>query len=163
MRPRFSRAARLAGLVPALAAGALLAACGSTAQSGLTTASLPSEPAARPMQPSSLAHAQAVAPSTRPDYPTYSWNRAAERNAYVPPQATHRPASWYATPRPPERITYQPRPLATSRIVEVEAGDTLYGIARRNNVSVASLIETNQLNGIAIHPGQRLALPAGAR
>ncbi len=41
------------------------------------------------------------------------------------------------------------------------AGDTLYGLSRQHHVSVAELMEVNQLNNPNLHPGQRLYLPQG--
>ena len=76
--------------------------------------------------------------------------------------------------RPPERSSERapvaerryeaPRAAASGETIEVQPGDTLFGIAKRHGVQVGALIEVNGLqNGTAIKPGQRLALPAGAR
>lgn len=46
--------------------------------------------------------------------------------------------------------------------VVVQPGDTLYGIARRNNVSVSDLKSTNGLTSNIIQPGQSLALPGAS-
>ena len=47
--------------------------------------------------------------------------------------------------------------------IEVEPGDTLYGISKRYGVSLADLIEANGLHhGASLKPGQQLLLPAGA-
>ncbi len=70
---------------------------------------------------------------------------------------------WRASPRPPARPVTQPATAGYARTVEVMGGDTLYSIARRHGVTVASLVDTNRLSGIEIHPGQRLLLPTGAR
>lgn len=51
-------------------------------------------------------------------------------------------------------------PAGASEIV-VERGDTLYAIARRNNVPLRALIEANHLQPpYTIYPGNRLVLPA---
>jgi murein DD-endopeptidase MepM/ murein hydrolase activator NlpD len=51
-------------------------------------------------------------------------------------------------------------PAGASEIV-VERGDTLYAIARRNNVPLRALIEANHLEPpYTIYPGNRLVLPA---
>lgn len=64
--------------------------------------------------------------------------------AYQPhPQPTHR--------------SYAPAP-ATNRHI-VRPGDTLYGISRRYNVSVAGLIQANRLPSTAVYPGQSLVIP----
>ncbi len=50
--------------------------------------------------------------------------------------------------------------LAACSVVRVKKGDTLYSIARRENVSVRSLIERNRLKApYRIYPGQRLIIP----
>ena len=45
-------------------------------------------------------------------------------------------------------------------IIEVQAGDTLFGIARRHKVSVAGLMQANKITSPTIAPGQKLLLPA---
>jgi len=50
--------------------------------------------------------------------------------------------------------------LTACNVVRVQRGETLYSIARRENVSVRSLIERNQLSPpYRIYPGQRLIIP----
>lgn len=50
--------------------------------------------------------------------------------------------------------------LTACGVVRVQKGDTLYSIARRENVSVRSLIEKNNLKApYRIYPGQRLVVP----
>ena len=50
--------------------------------------------------------------------------------------------------------------LTACGVVRVQKGDTLYSIARRENVSVRSLIEKNKLKPpYKIYPGQRLIVP----
>ena len=57
----------------------------------------------------------------------------------------------------------RPRAAARGETIQVQQGDTLYGIAKRYGVSVAALIEVNGLaHGSTIKPGQQLVLPAGA-
>ena len=46
--------------------------------------------------------------------------------------------------------------------IEVATGDTLYGIARRHNVSMSEIMALNDLKNPALKPGQQLYLPAGA-
>src|SRR5438132_83437 len=46
--------------------------------------------------------------------------------------------------------------------IQVQQGDTLYGIAKRYGVSISALIEVNGLaHGSTIKPGQQLVLPTG--
>ena len=50
--------------------------------------------------------------------------------------------------------------LSACNVVRVNRGDTLYSIARRENVSVRALIERNNLKApYRIFPGQRLVIP----
>ena len=63
----------------------------------------------------------------------------------------------------PERRYEAQRPSASGDTIEVQPGDTLFGIAKRHGVQVGTLIEVNGMaNGTSIKPGQRLLLPAGA-
>jgi len=97
----------------------------------------------------------------------------------VPPPASTRMASlpppsnpgYAAQPLPPpreipaDRAAAAPRPRATpsGETVDVHAGDTISGIARRHHVTVAALSEVNNLGPNAtIKAGQKLVLPAGA-
>jgi len=45
--------------------------------------------------------------------------------------------------------------------IQVQSGDTLYGLSRRYQVSVAELMQVNSLSSPTIRPGQTLYLPAG--
>ena len=90
----------------------------------------------------------------------------------LPPIPDRAPPERYATRTPdrvperaaaPERRYEAQRPSASGESIEVQPGDTLFGIAKRHGVQVGALIEVNGLaNGTSIKPGQRLALPAGA-
>lgn len=158
MRPRLvaGPAFRKAALLAFLPCTLIVTACGqNSAINGITTSSLPAQPSpqAAPQQ------AQ----------PNYAWKGNPTRTAYAPapqPAAEKPPVVWHATPRPPQRPGYmgaQAYGLGSARTVDVREGDTLYSIARTYNVTVASLVDTNRLKSIAIYPGQRLVLPAGAR
>jgi murein DD-endopeptidase MepM/ murein hydrolase activator NlpD len=62
-----------------------------------------------------------------------------------------------------DRRVGQQRTAPTGETIQVQQGDTLYGIAKRHGVSIAALIEVNGLqHGSTIKPGQELTLPAGA-
>ena len=72
------------------------------------------------------------------------------------------PASKDAASRPPTPRGERPRVAASGETIEVQAGDTLHGIARRHGVSIGALIEVNGLgDGATLKPGQRLLLPVG--
>lgn len=51
-------------------------------------------------------------------------------------------------------------PIAKGEAIEVQPGDTLYGLSRRHRVSLAELTTLNNLSNPNIHPGQKLYLPA---
>jgi len=62
-----------------------------------------------------------------------------------------------------DRRVERPRTPPAGETIQVQQGDTLYGIAKRHGVSIGALIELNGLtNGSTIKPGQQLVLPAGA-
>lgn len=82
------------------------------------------------------------------------------------PAAAPPPPTTRLQPSPPlssARVAPPRGPMGREEIIEVRPGDTLYGIARRHNVSVAELMSVNQLASPTIRPGQHLALPGGTR
>lgn len=88
------------------------------------------------------------------------YDRAYEQQ--VPPRldgTPHRqpaPAA-YAPPAAPS----QPGP--GGELVEVQQGETLYGVSRRTGVAVSAIMDANGLTSPIVQPGQRLFLPRGAR
>jgi len=46
-------------------------------------------------------------------------------------------------------------------MIEVQPGDTLYGLSRRHRVGVAELMQVNSLTNPNLQPGQKLYLPQG--
>ena len=94
--------------------------------------------------------------TTPPPY-TGNGDRLASRDYGPPPNSE--PAPERFAPRAAER----PRSVARGRTIDVQQGDTLYGISKRYGVSISALIEVNGLtHGSSIKPGQQLVLPAGA-
>jgi murein DD-endopeptidase MepM/ murein hydrolase activator NlpD len=89
-------------------------------------------------------------PNTSSNYNSYTANG---RYGTVPP------ASTASTNR------YDPQPTPSlanpGDAIEVQSGDTLYGIARRHNVSVAELMQLNNMSSPDLKLGQRLYLPQG--
>ena len=78
----------------------------------------------------------------------------------VPPPAAasaHRPG---ATMPRAAAVPVQAKPIAAGATIEVAAGDTLYGIAKRHAVPVNELMTVNNLTSPTIKPGQKLVLPA---
>jgi membrane-bound lytic murein transglycosylase D len=74
----------------------------------------------------------------------------------APPATTsEKPTAKPAAEKPPKKEVAEAKP----EVHTVQAGDTLYRISRRYNVSVENLREYNQLQaGTAIYPGQKLKL-----
>ncbi|MBA4131334.1 MAG: peptidase M23 [Hyphomicrobium sp.] len=67
---------------------------------------------------------------------------------------------------PPPATSFAPPPPSVDpqergQEIEVQRGDTLYGISKRHNVSLNELMRVNNLTSPALKPGQKLALPSG--
>jgi peptidoglycan DL-endopeptidase LytE len=52
--------------------------------------------------------------------------------------------------------------FASAKSYTVQPGDTLFGIAKANNVSLTRLLMINRLTGEQVQPGQVLEIPSGA-
>jgi murein DD-endopeptidase MepM/ murein hydrolase activator NlpD len=88
--------------------------------------------------------------------------RVVGRNYDVPPTS---PPPHTLPPPPTFRappVAKEPPPPPSSLVVEVQPGDTLYGIARRYGVTASAVKELNNLPGTVVRPGQRLVMPAEA-
>lgn len=98
--------------------------------------------------------------STHNSRPTYGDTYGSA--SYQPPRATYQPS------RPSHQQASEPRYEASERAaaaggaIEVQRGDTLYGLARANGVTVKELMAANGLASATIRPGQTLRLPGGA-
>jgi N-acetylmuramoyl-L-alanine amidase len=69
---------------------------------------------------------------------------------------------WFERNPPPGTwVAWQKREAGSLRRYVVVRGDTLSGIASRNNISVSRLRQANQMNGSAIRVGQVLMIPQG--
>lgn len=89
------------------------------------------------------------------------------------PDAMPPPAAQPEMPPPRQRPLYKPsaaatpvpaappRDIAKGDMIEVAQGDTLYGLSRRHQVSLAELMSVNGLTAANLKPGQKLYLPAG--
>ena len=64
-----------------------------------------------------------------------------------------------AVPAPPAAI--QTGGISRGQSIDVQPGDTLYGLSKRHHVSVSELMSVNQLTSPNLKPGQKLVLPAG--
>jgi murein DD-endopeptidase MepM/ murein hydrolase activator NlpD len=73
------------------------------------------------------------------------------------------PARRATAPADPPAAVLQPSPAppAKGEAIEVQSGDTLYGLAKRHKVSLAELTAVNDLKSPKLKPGQKLYLPAG--
>ncbi len=52
--------------------------------------------------------------------------------------------------------------VAGGQTIEVQAGDTLFGLSKKHRVSVAELMSVNSLANANLKPGQKLLLPAAS-
>jgi membrane-bound lytic murein transglycosylase D len=76
----------------------------------------------------------------------------------IPPRPARAvPASATSRPAPAAAATTQAR-ATTPLVYRVRPGDTLYGIARQFDTTVANLKRLNQLSGDRINPGDRLTV-----
>ena len=79
------------------------------------------------------------------------------------PQARTAPAPRASAPAPAAGRQITTAATAPGETIEVQTGDTLYGIAKRHKVPVSDLMALNNLQNPSIRPGQKLSLPAGKR
>ena len=86
--------------------------------------------------------------------------RVVGRN-YTPPPTSPPPPP--TVKQPPAAKEPPPPPPPSSLSVEVQPGDTLYGIARRYGVTASAVKELNNLPSMVVRPGQRLMVPAEAK
>ncbi len=86
--------------------------------------------------------------------PAYNPPPYASSAAPPPRAAPFQPAAGYAPPSP--ALARQ-----TPGSIDVQQGDTLYRIARANNITVPALMQANGLTNESIRPGQRLMIPGG--
>ncbi|HET6389124.1 LysM peptidoglycan-binding domain-containing protein [Hyphomicrobium sp.] len=90
--------------------------------------------------------------------------------AYEPPpppaaSQSYQPSKPFArAPREPSQARYsaaaEHAPQAKGEMIEVQPGDTLYGLSRRHQVSLSELTSLNGLSNPNLKPGQKLYLPA---
>lgn len=87
----------------------------------------------------------------------------ASSNSYQPPRATYAPSAAAAPSYSPSQHTRtNMSATAPGESIEVQRGDTIYGLARRHGVTVKDLMAANSLTAANIKPGQRLRIPGGA-
>ena len=95
-------------------------------------------------QPPSYAPATAAAPLSPPPYQARPFGRT--------PRET--PSG--------QQAALSQAPPAKGEMIEVQQGDTLYGLSKRHHVSLSELMSVNSLSAPNLKPGQKLYLPAGA-
>ena len=102
-------------------------------------------------------------PIFKPNYnhqPYKAANFPAPENKTKPTELAALPSATIEQNRSP--ITPNTAPLGGGRSYRVQQGDTLYGIARRNNVTMAQLRAQNNLVSNDLRIGQTLVLPGAA-
>lgn len=92
-----------------------------------------------------------------------------------PPPQQPSPSASYRPTKPFARTAHEPSygrdsaavpsappvaPAAKGEMIEVQPGDTLYGLSRRHQVSLTELTSLNGLSNPNLKPGQKLYLPA---
>jgi murein DD-endopeptidase MepM/ murein hydrolase activator NlpD len=133
--------------------------------SSTTTGALaaPTEPV---RERSNLLGAEATAPvevDSQPADTAYMPPRTEQssdvRQAALPAQpSSQAPAYNRDTSAPPLSVASDSPSLGET--IEVQAGDTLYGLSRRHHVSLSELMAVNALKNPNLKPGQKLILPA---
>jgi len=68
------------------------------------------------------------------------------------------PAPAYAAA--PDAPSSAPAHAASGQTIEVQPGDTLYGLSKRHGVSLSALMSANGLSGPNLKPGQKLIVPS---
>lgn len=140
-------------------------------------------------EPGAADYANPVTRSQRPGpYGAGAVDVAALPDATPPPAASPAPVAGFGASAPPvaaaqaakpqrplyrpggQRVAMAPAPQFTGALpaeagkgdlIEVQPGDTLYGLSRRHQVSLAELMSVNGLTAPDLKPGQKLHLPAG--
>lgn len=88
-------------------------------------------------------------------------NPPAYDNAPIPNDPIHAPIDNIEPSLPPlDPLPTNPAPIGGGSQHTVVAGDTLWSISKRYNVSVQSIRDANALNGSLIRTGQQLSIPA---
>ena len=99
-------------------------------------------------------------PSAYAPPPSYSGQRVAGRD-HSEPLPPARGEMVPSAERYAGRLPAPAQAVAREASIEVQQGDTLYGLARRYGVTIAALKEANGLQNEVLRPGQRLSLPSG--
>ena len=103
---------------------------------------------AKSVDVAALPDATPAAPVTPRPYAVQDWKKS--------PEAPLRPAA-----AAPAMAASPASVAATGNTIDVQPGDTLFGLSKRHHVSVAELMTANSLTSASLKPGQKLVLPAG--
>lgn len=120
---------------------------------------LGAEPQMSDASPAPAYDAQSTYADTRVDVATLP-PPVSEPSRYEP----QRPTSAPAPSRSRAETSFAPPPVdpqERGEEIEVQRGDTLYGLSKRHGVSLNELMRVNGLTSPAVKPGQKLALPSG--
>ncbi len=78
----------------------------------------------------------------------------------MPTRAPRVAAAQFGSQAAPGLPPVTPQATASGQTIDVQPGDTLYGLSKKHHVSVAALMSVNQLTSPNLKLGQKLALPA---
>ena len=116
-------------------------------------------PPRSPYRDSATARSE-LPPPQQPPADTNSYRQSYTPTANVPPIQPREPY------QPRETAAYDAAPASAASgsgdQIEVQAGDTLYGLSRRHNVSVSEIMAANNMKSPSLKPGQKLYLPSGS-
>ena len=84
-------------------------------------------------------------------------------NPSQPFDAPKKPASATQTPQQTSGPRSGGVPVVAGQTIEVQHGDSLFGISKRYHVSIAALMDLNGLKNATLKPGQKIQLPSNAR
>ena len=91
----------------------------------------------------------------------YGNDRSQQKPAYERVQTK----TYDAAPRSTQQASSKSSSSAAAggQTIEVQSGDTLYGLSRQHGVSVQQLMAANDLSSHPLQPGQQLVLPSGGQ
>ena len=115
-------------------------------------------PPAAPAQP--VTSQPLYPPPAAPTQPATVAPISPERPAVAARRPTRASPSAAPAPVTPAPVLEERAEVTRGEQIEVQSGDTLYGLSRRHKVAIADLIAVNNLTGPMIKPGQKLYIPA---
>jgi murein DD-endopeptidase MepM/ murein hydrolase activator NlpD len=127
----------------------------------------PYQPAPTPYRAAPPQPYQAVSNTQDRQSPKPYRTLPATQAAYHPAPAASAKAPAAPSPTPAEARTSEPTAAATvtaggGDTIEIQPGESLFGIAQRHRVSLSELMSTNGLRSPVLKPGQKIVLPPRA-